>query len=299
MSDRDATAAFDVHQHLWPEPLLSALARRRTPPRLRGDLLELGCQGAFDVDLAAHDLQARLRDLDRDEIDVAIVSLPPTLEIELLPADEAEPLLGAYHEGILDLVRQSGGRIRAFAAGEVRDGFDGVTVAAGALADLDSLSSLLTELASRRGVLFVHPGPSVSPPGAPDWWGAVVGYTAQMQAAYAAWLSGGARRWPDLSVVFAILAGGSPFQLERLQSRGVDARLTLRPNLYFETASYGPHALALCLHAFGAGQLLYGSDAPVIDPRPTLQAVRGFGQAVADALCRGNPTTLFAQPTAL
>jgi hypothetical protein len=294
MSDRGAPAAFDVHQHLWPEALLSALSRRRTPPRLRGNVLELSCQGSFDVDLAAHDLQARLRDLDRDEIDVAIVSLPPTLEIELLPAEEAEPLLGAYHEGILDIGRQSGGRIRAFAAGRALDGFAGVTVAAGALAELDSLSSLLTELASRRGVLFVHPGPSASPPSGPEWWGAVVGYTAQMQAGYAAWLSSGVQRWPDLSVVFAILAGGGPFQLERLRSRGVDPRLTLHPNLYFETASYGPHAIELCLDTVGVDQLLYGSDAPVIDSRPTLQAVRGFGQAVADALCRGNPALLFA-----
>jgi len=294
VSDRDAMATFDVHQHLWPEPLLSALARRRTPPRLQGNVLELGCQGSFDVDLAAHDLQARLRDLDRDEIDVAIVSLAPTLEIELLPSAEAEPLLDAYHAGILDVSRQSGGRIRAFAAGRVLDGFPGVTVAAGALADLDCLSSLLTELARRQGVLFVHPGPSVSPLGAPDWWGAVVGYTAQMQAAYAAWLSGGAQRWPDLSVVFAVLAGGGPFQLERLRSRGGDPRLALRPNLYFETASYGAHAIALCLETLGVGQLLYGSDAPVIDSQPTLQAVRGLGQAVADALCRGNPTMLFA-----
>jgi hypothetical protein len=293
MSDRGAMAAFDVHQHLWPEPLLSALARRRTPPRLRGDVLELG-QGSFHVDLAAHDLQARLRDLDRDEIDVAIVSLAPTLEIELLPGDEAEPLLDAYHEGILDVARQARGRIRAFAAGRVLDGFAGVTVAAGALADLDSLSSLLRELARRQDVLFVHPGPSVSRPGAPDWWGAVVGYTAQMQGAYAAWLSGGVQRWPDLSVVFAILAGGGPFQHERLRSRGVDPRLMLRPNLYVETASYGAHALELCLNTLGVGQLLYGSDAPVIDSQPTLQAVRGFGQAVADALCRGNPTMLFA-----
>jgi predicted TIM-barrel fold metal-dependent hydrolase len=118
-----------------------------------------------------------------------------------------------------------------------------------------------------------------------------------MQAGYAAWLSGGVQRWPDLPVVFAILAGGGPFQLERLQSRGVDPRLALRPNLYFETASYGPHAIELCLDTAGVDQLLYGSDAPVIDSRPTLQAVRGFGQAIADALCRGNPTMLFAQPS--
>jgi hypothetical protein len=292
MSNRGNLAAFDVHQHFWPEPLLAALARRRTPPRLRGDVLELR-EGSFDAGLAAHDLQARLRELDRDEIDVAIVSLAPTLGIELLPADEAELLLGAYHEGILEVARESAGRIRAFAAGRVLDGFDGVTVAAGALAGLESLSSLLTELARRQGVLFVHPGPIASPPGVPDWWAPVVGYTGQMQAAFAVWLSGGLERWPDLSVVFAILGGGAPFQLERLRSRGVDPRLAVRPNIYLETASYGAHALRLCLETVGVGRLLYGSDAPVIDSQPTLQAVRGFGAAVEDALCRRNPAMLF------
>ncbi len=283
---------FDVHQHLWPEPLLATLAHRRNPPRLRNGALELERQGRFDVDLDAHDLEARIRQLDRDEIDVAVISLAPSLEIELLPENEAGPLLDAYHDGILGLARESGGRIRAFAAGRILDGFAGATVAASALADLDRLSPLLDGLASRRAVLFVHPGPAEPPPGAPSWWTAVVDYPTQMQAAYAAWLADGRDRWPELPVVFAILAGGAPFQLERMCSRGVDIRGALRPNLYLETASYGRRALELCLVTFGVGQLVYGSDAPVIDARPTLRAVRGLGQPVADALCRENPGRL-------
>ena len=288
------TTTFDVHQHLWPEPLLATLARRRKPPRLRNGALELERQGRFDVDLDAHDLEARLCQLDRDEIDVTIISLAPSLEIELLPENEAEPILDAYHDGILGITRESGGRIRAFAAGRILEGFAGATVAAAALADLDRLSPLLDELASTRGVLFVHPGPTATAPAAPPWWPAVVDYPTQMQAAHAAWLAGGLDRWPELPVVFAILAGGAPFQFERLRSRGVDVREALRRNLYFETASYGRRALELCLATFGVRQLLYGSDTPVIDPRPTLQAIRALGDSVADALCCENPTRLFA-----
>jgi len=289
---------FDVHQHLWPEPLLAALARRRMPPRLRGHVLDLGRQGCFDVDPGDHRPERRLGELDRDGIDVAVVSLAPTLEIERLPEDEAETLRAAYHDGILEIAAGTAGRIRALADGRALDGFVGATVPAAALADLDRLSPLLDQLAERRSLLFVHPGPtdlvaqSHKIGAAPPWWPAVVDYTAQMQAAFAAWLAGGLDRWPELPVVFAILAGGAPFQLERLASRGVDVRKTLRPNLHFDTASYGRRALELCLATFGVGHLLYGSDAPVIDPRPTLRAVRGFGQAVADALCRDNPTRL-------
>jgi predicted TIM-barrel fold metal-dependent hydrolase len=284
---------FDVHQHLWPEQLVAALARRRRPPRLSGSALELERQGSFEVDVRRYGLDARLRDLDRDEIDVAVVSLAPTLGIEELAADEAEPLIAAYHEGILEAADDSRGRIRPLAAGRALDGFAGATVAAGTLLDLDAAAPLLDELTASGGVLFVHPGPCDLRPRTPAWWPAVVDYTAQMQAAYAAWLARGAERWPELAVVFAILAGGGPFQVERLRSRGYELRPALLPNVYLETSSYGRRALELCLATFGVRQLLYGSDAPIVDPAPTLRDVRAFGQAVADALCRDNPTRLF------
>ncbi len=279
--------AFDVHQHLWPEPLVHALEARQEPPRLRGSLLELVEEGGFEIDLRLHSLEACLARLDRDGIDVAVVSCPPTLG---LPPD----LLAAYHEGILELVAASTGRLLALATDAVLDGFVGTCVAAQALLDLDALAPLADELERRGGFLFVHPGPSRLPAGTPAWWPAVVGYTAQMQAAYAAWLAGGADRWPRLNVVFAILAGGAPFQLERLASRGIDVRVALQPGVYLDTASYGRRALELCLATFGVGQLVYGSDTPVIDAGPTLQAVRSFGEAVTQMLCEENPARLLA-----
>ena len=66
----------------------------------------------------------------------------------------------------------------------------------------------------------------------------------------------------------------------------------LRPNVFLDTASYGERALDLTLSTYGVSQLVYGSDAPVIDSGPTLRSVRTFGQAVTDALCRENPTRL-------
>jgi predicted TIM-barrel fold metal-dependent hydrolase len=284
--------SFDVHQHLWPEQFVAALAGRRDPPRLRGSVLELERQGSSELDLEAYGLEARLRALDEAGIDAAVISLAPTLELEELTEAEREPLLAAYHEGILELAEQAEGRIRPLAAHRVLDGFAGSTVGARALLDLDRLSPLLDELTRRGGLLFVHPGPCDPPSGVPAWWPAVVDYTTQMQAAYAAWVADGAERWPDLRVVFAILAGGGPFQHERLRSRGFEVRPALLPNVYLETASYGRRALELCMATFGVRQLLYGSDAPVVDPGPTLKAVHGFGQAVADALCRDNPTRL-------
>ncbi|HEY7003949.1 MAG TPA: amidohydrolase family protein [Gaiellaceae bacterium] len=271
--------SFDVHQHLWPEQLVAALRRRSRPPCIDGDALVLG-EGTFPAGLEAHDLDVRLALLDAAGIDVAVVSLQPTLACDGIPE-----LVEAYHEGILELAEAAGGRLRAFAVAECRDGFAGACIPAPAVvAGVDELAS---ELASAGQVLFVHPGPVPPPPaGSPDWWPALVDYPAQMQAAYAAWLTSGN---PDLRIVFAFLAGGGPFQLERLRARGGDVPSQA---VYFDTASYGPLALRLTGEACGAGCLVFGTDAPVMDAQAAVTAVEAAG--IADTALRLNPQHLFA-----
>lgn len=115
-----------------------------------------------------------------------------------------------------------------------------------------------------------------------------------MQAAYLAWIADRPEGSASVHVVFAILAGGAPIQLERLRSRGVEPRTVLDPHVHLETASYGRRALELSLEAYGAGQLLYGSDTPVIDSRPTLDALSELGERVRRAVLAENPTRFFA-----
>ncbi len=264
--------SFDVHQHFLPSPLIEALRARVETPRLVGGRLELE-EGSFPFDEGDHDLERRLALLDRDETDIAIVSLAPTLGTEA----HAE-LRDAYHAGIRDVVSAAGGRLRALAAGACLDDFVGACVSAQAL--VTGLGSLPDELATQGQVLFVHPGPPAPPPdGAPAWWAPVVDYTAQMQAAYFAWLADGVERHPDLHVVFAVLAGGAPIQLERLRSRGFAPEAASHTKLYLDTASFGASALRLCLETLGPQQLIFGSDVPVIDSEPTLRALAEMGEA--------------------
>jgi predicted TIM-barrel fold metal-dependent hydrolase len=283
--------AFDVHQHLWPQPFAEALARRSQPPCLRDGELVLG-EGRFPRGAEADSLADRLAGLDRDGIDVAVLSLQPTLGIDALPERERDELVEAWVGGVRELLGEAGGRLLAFAPGRVVDGFAGTSIPAAAARDRDALAPLLDGLEERSGVLFVHPGPVVSPPGAPAWWAWVADYTAQMQAAYLAWLAGGRSRWPSVRVVFAILAGGAPFQLERLAYQGVDVRSTLDPNVFLDVSTYGRRAIELCIETFGVDQLVYGSDVPVVDPARTLHAVRGFGESVHRMLTDHNPARL-------
>ena len=94
----------DIHQHLWPEPLLSALGRRSEPPMLvrgaEGWTLRLAGEPEARVDLAGHDPVARAALADADGLERVLVAPSTPLGIEALPAGEAEPLLAAYHEGV-------------------------------------------------------------------------------------------------------------------------------------------------------------------------------------------------------
>jgi len=279
-----------VHRHIWPEQLLEALRRRTSPPCLRGWTLCLH-DGEYLVEADAYGPDRCIADLERDGIDVAIVSCPPTLGLDRVSDEEAEDVLDAYHMGMREVTGSTGGRLLALGMGRTLPGFVGASVSAAALLDLDAVAPLLDELERERRILFVHPGLATGR-GSPSWWSAVVDYTAQMQAAYASWLSEGIDSWPDLNVLFAILAGGAPIQLERFRSRGFDVRRAFAPTIFLDTASYGRRALELCLATYGGTGLVFGSDGPVIDSQPSLEAVRGFGQAVVDALCRDNPRQL-------
>jgi hypothetical protein len=285
----------DVHQHLWPEPFVAALSARTKPPRLAGSDLYLDGEPVWPLNLELNELETRLALLDRWEIDRAVISLQPTIGLERLPADEADDLAGVWEAGILELAGASRGRIVPLAARNPVEGFAGLCVAASELLDLDALEPRLEALVRSRGFLFVHPGSASTPNGAPDWWTAIVDYTAQMQAAYASWLAAGAARWPELDIVFAILAGGAPFQLERMAARGHDERGAMLPHVWFDTATYGRRAMDLVLSTFGVDRMIFGSDIPVVDPQPGIEAVRSFGEAVATAVLSANPHQLLGK----
>jgi amidohydrolase family protein len=285
---------FDVHQHLWPEELVAVLSARREPPLLRGGILELAHEGSFEIDLDEHRLERRIERLDHDGTDIAVISLQPTLGLQEVTEEDRAELTSAWHEGARRLVAASGGRVRAFAAGACYEGFEGACVAASdVVVGGPDFDRLVEELASRDQVLFVHPGPGRSPADAPPWWASVVDYTAQVQAAYLAWMATRAGSPPRPRAIFAILAGGAPFQLERLATRGGDESLAVDPSVFLDVASYGRRALELCLSTFGVRQLVFGSDFPVVDPEPSLRAVHAFGDAVATAIREETPTMLF------
>jgi hypothetical protein len=285
---------YDVHQHLWPPDFVTALAARSAPPFLRGDQLTT-LEGTFTIALGSHDPARRVGQLDRDGIDVAVLSLQPGLGLELLDRAERDELEQTWLAGIRQVVEAGAGRFLALAPWRRFDGCVGTSVGATALLDEAVGADLLAEIDVASGFLFVHPDVLAPvPAGRPDWWQWVAGYTGQMQAAYLAWLGGLRERYPSIRIVFAVLAGGAPIQHERLVHRGVFPRTSLDPNTAFDTASYGRRAIELCIETFGVERLVYGSDTPVVDSQPTLGAVHGLGDSVARLLQTDNPERLLS-----
>ncbi len=89
-----------------------------------------------------------------------------------------------------------------------------------------------------------------------------------MQAAWFAFLHAGRRDHPRLRVLYAMLAGGAPLQLERYAARSGAPIPAPDPLVFYDTSSYGPRMIAAVAEAVGPAQLVYGSDRPVVDPSP-------------------------------
>lgn len=309
---------MDIHQHLWPEPFISALSARSAAPCLHGTgpqlSLELGWEPSCSIDLRNHDPQRRITELDRQEIDSAVISISTPVGCEALPAAQAAPLVEAYNTGIEQVVRESGGRLQAMAAVVLDDiessprtvselldrGFAGVTLPSEALATpeaVEQVRPLLDLVEGRDRPLFVHPGPAPwtlhdpAPGSLPGWWTAVGQYPAWSQRAFFTWRAVGSKRHPQLRTVWAILAGGAPL-LEHRWRVFSGEQGSIDPNLFLDTASSGREALELTLSTYGAEQVVYGSDHPVIAAEPTRRAVEALGSGAADLILEQNPARL-------
>jgi 6-methylsalicylate decarboxylase len=294
---------LDVHQHLWPEPFVDALARRTEPPCLRRDgatwVLRLAGEPDAPLDLESSDPGARRATLAQDGVDGALLCLSSPLGIETLPAEQARPLLDAWHEGVYALGAPFGvwGALALDDAGPadvdalIDRGAAGISLPAGTLTGpraAERVGALLETLERRDRPLLVHPGPAPAGEGRPSWWAPGVGYVAELHAAwhgFAAWVR---PQRPRLRVLFAALAGGAPLHVERLAGRDGPAHAAFDTLAFYDTSSYGPRAVEAVGGVVGVDQLVHGSDRPVLEGRPDLL----LGPAGDHALDSVNPARL-------
>jgi hypothetical protein len=304
--DTGSMVATDVHQHLWPEGFVAALSGRSEAPSVRRDgrgwVVRVPGEPDSAFGPAAHDPVVRARGLRASGLGRALLCNSTPLGIEALPEDQARPLLDAWHDGVFAAGAAFGvwgalpvhGAVPADVDALMDRGAVGVSLPAAALAHpaaVDAAGPLLDALERRGAPLLVHPGP-VAPP-TPDagrgaaWWPALTTYVSDVHLAWHAFLvanPAAAPRHPALRVCFAMLAGLAPLHAERLALRGGPAEAVDNPNIFYDTSSYGPRAIAAMAGVVGLDQLVTGTDRPVVDPplRPPL------GERAAVALSTTN-----------
>ena len=281
----------DVHQHVWTEALIDALAARSSAPRVvRSDgeaILEAGGEPSYVIRLGAESPAKRLALVDQDGLDLAVVAISSPIGIEALPRDQATGLIDAHLAGVEAL----GPRFAAWGPialdrvdpddvdRVLARGCLGISLPAGALATprrLEAVASVLERIADHGVPLFVHPGPAPGDPPAAageetssaeaDWWTPMTRYVSQMQAAWLTFSALGRPEHPALIVVFSMLAGTAPLLSERLSARGGPAVDPRDPLTFYDTSSFGPVAIDAMARHVGESQLVYGSDRPVIEP---------------------------------
>jgi 6-methylsalicylate decarboxylase len=299
--------AVDVHQHLWPDELVDRLRARTRPPYLRGWTLHTDGEPPYVVDPSAHDPKARVA-ADRDAgVGIACVSLSAPLGIEALPRRDAAPLIKAWHRGAAELPEH----FRSWASVPVSDPdleglrgllgdrrFVGLQVPATQLltpAAWERLAPVLAVAEAANVPVLVHPGPvprSVVDRDVPGWWPAVVGYTAQLTAAWWAWHAvPGRTLFPRLRLLFAAAAGLAPVHHERHALRG-GTEQPVDPEVYVDSSGYGPRALDAVVRVLGIDALVLGSDRPYAAPLTEL-----FGEAATHAVRVTNPARLLGGAT--
>ena len=298
----ETPGAIDVHQHLWPDELVDRLRARSRAPYLRGWTLFTDGEPPYDVDPTAHDAATRVAADRETGVTTACLSLSAPLGIERLSRPEAQPLVDAWHRGVRELpdhfrawasVPSEGADVAGLGRLLAEDRFTGLQLPATDLLtpfgwERSAHVLLAAELAGKP--VFVHPGPeapNVLAGRLPGWWAPVVGYTAQLQAAWWGWHAfEGRSLFPRLKVLFGAGAGLAPVFSERHALRG-GGRTTVDPALFVDTSGTGERALEAVVRVLGIDALVLGSDRPYGDPLDEF-----LGDAATHAVRVANPARL-------
>jgi aminocarboxymuconate-semialdehyde decarboxylase len=319
----------DVHTHFIPMEIVELVASGGGPPGLdasesaSGDPLLIHDNGLrYPVMPAFHDSAAKLEQMDRDGIDVSIVSLSPSLFMFWADPAETVRLHRVANDAAAALVRRGEGRLLAMASVAMNDpaeaaqelrraraelGLVGVQIGTSVgdvMLDDPSLEPFLATAEELALPVMLHPYTSmVSPPGPPVQGfhlANVIGNPLETFVAAARLIVGGAfDRHPRLTVQLVHGGGAFPYQLARLthayQVRPETKAVARRPptayldRFLFDTVLFDERALDFLLALAGPERVVFGTDLPFdMADLSALELARRRGPDVAERVLGAN-----------
>jgi aminocarboxymuconate-semialdehyde decarboxylase len=294
---------IDMHAHYYGGGLVDFLTARAERPCLRpadsGGREMLAMNGAFPFLPAHWDHQVGLAQMDTAGIDRRMLTFPGALCLDVLPAEEAAPVIRDFNDHLADLGRDTGGRIVGLAglpledmgaaAGEMRRvrrdlGLPGAILPAdyfNTVAEARLLTPVFEAANESGALLMVHPGPRVGVPPAPpaaefaQYRTSAVALQSQLaQVTLTLILSDLLDAFPRIRWQVVNLGGTLPFIFERMEAiarhRSPDAPFPTERmrRIWYDCASLGPRALEAGVALYGADRIMLGTDWPIFREAP-------------------------------
>lgn len=290
-------SVVDIHTHFIPPAVVEAATRGAGPDGIRADIRDgvpwfVHRQGyAYPVTQTFHQISHRVADMDRVGTSHAVLSVPPTLFLYWADPDEAAAAAISLNDGLAAATAEGGQRFSALATLPMQDpvaaaaelrravvdlGFVGASIGPhveGRALDSDEFAPVLESADELEVPLLLHPYYVGANPELSDFyltnllgnpWQTTVAATRLI-------LSGTLQRLPRLRIILVHGGGYLAAALGRLDHgwrvRPELAHLTtapssLRHRFFYDTLTHDPHQLRSLVDAVGAGQVVFGSDAP-------------------------------------
>lgn len=292
----------DIHTHFIPFELVELLRRGQGPPDLSlverdgSDPLIVHENGLrYPVFRLFHDAEAKLEQMDRDGIDMAVMSMTSSLFLYWADPAETARVHRVINDAAATLVERGSGRLAAMATVPMNDpsaaadelgrarselGLVGVEIGTSVgdvMLDDASLEPFFAAAEELEMPVLLHPYRGmISPPGsdlAGYHLGNVVGNPMETFIAAARLIVGGVLdRHPGLLVQLVHAGGAFPYQLGRLdhayEARSETKATAQRPpssyleNFLFDTIAFDPRALDFLIELVGVERVVFGTDVP-------------------------------------
>ena len=289
----------DLHNHFFPErwPDWDTKFGGEPWPSIRHDgggkaTIMLREKEFRRIDERCWNVARRIEDLDRDGIDLQVISATPVLFAYGRPAPQALEVAKFYNDAALEMCAKSGGRLAALCQVPLQDpdlackelsramkaGHRGVQLGNHVGAkdfDDEGIVAFLQHCAAENAAVLVHPWDMLGGERMRRFMMAwTVSMPAETQLTLVAMILGGAfDRLPrSLKICFAHGGGSFAFLLGRLENawqhhptvKGVSQHPPSHycDRFYLDTAVFSPDALAMLIKTVGDERIVLGSDYP-------------------------------------